>query len=57
MVDVVREEEKELERQISNKEELPTSIIIRNVPKELFDDPEMKSNFADMYVIFEVEQK
>ncbi|KAI1729965.1 calcipressin domain-containing protein [Ditylenchus destructor] len=53
MVDVAHEEEKELERQISNKEELPTSIIIRNVPKELFDDPEMKSNFADMFVQIE----
>uniref|UniRef100_A0A915DWU4 Uncharacterized protein n=1 Tax=Ditylenchus dipsaci TaxID=166011 RepID=A0A915DWU4_9BILA len=43
-------EEKEEERAISNKEELPTSIIIKNVPKELFDDVQLKTNFSDMFL-------
>jgi hypothetical protein len=46
-------EETEKERAISNKDELPTSIIIRNVPKELFEDAGMKANFADMFLQIE----
>uniref|UniRef100_A0A7E4W623 Calcipressin-1 n=1 Tax=Panagrellus redivivus TaxID=6233 RepID=A0A7E4W623_PANRE len=42
-------EETETVREITNKDDLPTSIIIRNVPKELFDDPSLKENFASMF--------
>lgn len=31
------------------QDELPTAIIIKNVPRELFDDPAIKSNFADLF--------
>lgn len=42
-------EEEELAREINNKDDLPTSIIIRNVPKELFDDGSLKDNFSSMF--------
>ena len=31
------------------KEDLPTAIIIKNVPLELFNDDAIKSNFADLF--------
>ncbi|KAF7634386.1 hypothetical protein Mgra_00006241 [Meloidogyne graminicola] len=41
-------EEKQPEA-IRDKEILPTAIIIRDVPKELFDDLEQKSNFRSLF--------
>ncbi|KAE9556212.1 hypothetical protein FO519_000551 [Halicephalobus sp. NKZ332] len=42
-------DEEEHAREINDKDDLPTSIIIRNVPKELFDDENLKQNFASMF--------
>lgn len=42
-------DEQEQAREINDKDDLPTSIIIRNVPKELFDDENLKQNFASMF--------
>lgn len=42
-------EEEELAREINDKDDLPTSIIIRNVPRELFDDEQLKENFNSMF--------
>uniref|UniRef100_A0A914LGX5 Calcipressin-like protein n=1 Tax=Meloidogyne incognita TaxID=6306 RepID=A0A914LGX5_MELIC len=47
-------EEKQQQQQneqetVCDKEILPTAIIIRDVPKELFDDPEQKSNFRSLF--------
>lgn len=42
------EEEDEVKQQ-PNKDNLPTGIIIRDVPKELFDDCEQKMNFKSLF--------
>ena len=42
-------EERETAHEITDKDDLPTSIIVRDVPKELFDDAELKENFASMF--------
>lgn len=41
--------EEETEKQITGKDDLPKAIIIKNVPKELFDDPQLKENFANLF--------
>ncbi|CAD5234644.1 unnamed protein product [Bursaphelenchus xylophilus] len=38
-----------LDDSICKKEDLPTAIVVKNVPSDLFDSPEMKLNFADMF--------
>ncbi|KAI3415913.1 hypothetical protein GPALN_005477 [Globodera pallida] len=35
--------------QIGEKSDLPTAIIIKDVPRELFDDPKQKENFTSMF--------
>jgi|UniRef100_A0AC35GQZ2 hypothetical protein len=42
-------EEQEKACKINDKDDLPTSIIIRDVPKELFDNAELKENFSSMF--------
>jgi hypothetical protein len=42
-------EEQEKCNKINDKDDLPTSIIIRDVPKELFDDIELKENFSSLF--------
>ncbi|KAH7731204.1 Protein RCN-1 [Aphelenchoides avenae] len=42
-------DEEEVAREISHKDDLPTSIIIRDVPEELYTDPVLKQNFSDMF--------
>lgn len=49
------DEEKEHQNIINTKQELPTSIIIRNVPKELFEKEVLKENFSDMFKQIEPE--
>lgn len=41
--------EKETEKKINDKEDLPKAIIVKNVPKELFDDPQLKENFSNLF--------
>jgi len=42
-------EEEEKEHPISDKRELPTSIIIKDVPKEIYENIDMKTNFSNMF--------
>uniref|UniRef100_A0A914IAB5 Calcipressin-like protein n=1 Tax=Globodera rostochiensis TaxID=31243 RepID=A0A914IAB5_GLORO len=35
--------------QMGEKSDLPTAIIIKDVPRELFDDPKQKENFTSMF--------
>lgn len=51
----MKEEEKEHQNTINSKQELPTSIIIRDVSKELFEKEDLKQNFADMFKQIEPE--
>lgn len=41
--------EEETEKQINDKTDLPKAIIVKNVPKELFDEPQLKENFANLF--------
>lgn len=51
----MEDEEKEHQNIINTKQELPTAIIIRNVPKELFENELLKENFSDMFKQIESE--
>nr|CAD2167161.1 unnamed protein product [Meloidogyne enterolobii] len=44
-----KQQQQHLQETVCDKEILPTAIIIRDVPKELFDDPEQKSNFRSLF--------
>lgn len=43
------DEETAIEREVNHKDDLPTSIIIRDVPTELYEDAKLKKNFSDIF--------
>lgn len=47
------DEEAEIKLKLNYKDDLPTSIIIRGVPFELYENSDLKKNFSDMFIQIE----